>query len=275
MFGQLFDFRLDRGLADVEGTVHRDVSLRVPDGRTEETLASASGIHMRALTSHDLIADRIAKLGGYAAPSSDLVAVLSVTDRARIVLELRRAVLGDRLLLGTVCTNPACGTEVDLDITVSELLAATGTETPQTIAVPLEDGREISVRPVLGTDDPEAKDIWPDLAENDPAWADLSPEDRQHAALALMRAEGGPQLGIAVRCPDCHLPIEIELDPLELLSREMSLGARRLLAEIHCLAFHYGWSEDAILDLPRARRWRYLSLITEQLTGGSLATDWG
>jgi hypothetical protein len=52
--------------------------------------------------------------------------------------------------------------------------------------------------------------------------------------------------------------------------REVGASAGRLLAEVHFLAFHYGWSEGEILDLPRTHRWRYLELLRNQLEGRPL-----
>jgi hypothetical protein len=43
---------------------------------------------------------------------------------------------------------------------------------------------------------------------------------------------------------------------------------------VHSLAFHYGWSEEAVLDLPRARRWAYLELLRNQLEGRPLVDLW-
>ena len=83
-----------------------------------------------------------------------------------------------------------------------------------------------------------------------------------------------PELDISAACPRCRRLIDIRIVPIELLARELELGSSRLLAEVHSLAFHYGWSEAEILGLPRHRRWQYLGLITAQVTGGSLTEDW-
>ena len=106
------------------------------------------------------------------------------------------------------------------------------------------------------------------------AWAELSRDERQELALTLARADPGVSKDIALTCLDCRLPIAIHLNPLELLARELALGAPRLLAEVHTLAFHYGWAEKDVVALPRARRWQYIAFITAQITGGSLTSDW-
>jgi hypothetical protein len=41
--------------------------------------------------------------------------------------------------------------------------------------------------------------------------------------------------------------------------------------DVHLIAFHYGWSEEAILALPRARRRLYLELLAETVAEGLVA----
>ena len=110
------------------------------------------------------------------------------------------------------------------------------------------------------------------LAPDD--WLALAPASRQAIALALARSGTAPELFFASRCPSCAAWLELDLDPFELLTRQFRLGADRLLAEVHSLAFHYGWSEDQILSLPRSRRWRYLELLQSQLEGRPLLGTW-
>ena len=68
--------------------------------------------------------------------------------------------------------------------------------------------------------------------------------------------------------------MELDLDPMALLARELHTSADRLAAEVHCIAFHYHWSEDAILALPRTRRWKYLDLLRRELEGRPLVDGW-
>lgn len=39
----------------------------------------------------------------------------------------------------------------------------------------------------------------------------------------------------------------------------------RLFEEVHYLALHYHWAEQAILDLPRVKRQRYLALLARHV----------
>lgn len=65
--------------------------------------------------------------------------------------------------------------------------------------------------------------------------------------------------------------MEVELDAAFLLATELGGASDRLFAEVHLLAFHYHWSEAAILSLTRQRRWRYLDLIRRQTAGQPVA----
>ncbi|MEQ1955821.1 hypothetical protein [Mesorhizobium sp. CN2-181] len=273
MFSNERHILLDRGLTDAAGARHRHARLAPVDGRAEEAIASLAGRPVSGPQKDRVLTGTLAGLGGYDTVTPDLAAALSRSDRDRLFLELRATLFGERIQLTTRCLNPACRAEADIDLTLSELVPPAPPEPlPETVEVVLPGGT-VRLRPVIGADDPEAEEIWPTLVtEGD--WAALGPADRQRAALALAEADPGPALGFAVGCPECHLPIPIEIDPLELLARELQMGAHRLLAEVHSLAFHYGWSEAEILALPRNRRWRYLELISAQLTGGALTDGW-
>jgi hypothetical protein len=104
-------------------------------------------------------------------------------------------------------------------------------------------------------------------------WWRLDPATRQAIALALSDADSDA-LDILSGCPECAAPIELRVDPATLLMREVRLGAQRLSAELHCLAYHYGWTESEALGLSRHRRWQYLTLLTRELEGRPLLDGW-
>ncbi|SFR50668.1 hypothetical protein [Litoreibacter janthinus] len=60
-------------------------------------------------------------------------------------------------------------------------------------------------------------------------------------------------------CPTCDAETEVRLDPLTFAFPD----AGRLLRQVHLLAKTYHWAEDAILDMPSARRKAYAGLIAE------------
>ncbi|MGS2617480.1 hypothetical protein ACVCAH_23580 [Micromonospora sp. LZ34] len=281
---------LHRGLVDATGARHRRVSLRPLGGHEEAALAEAVSLDGGApdeRTVHEVLAACIERLGGYRRVTAEHAAALTRGDRQRLVLALRGIALGDPLVLTLSCPSAVCGELADLELRVSSLLGDGGTTEPdpepQCWAVDTPDGM-LHVRAPTGADDEVCADLRGDAAQRaavlwdrlldvgDPpaVWTDLDPVTQQLLARTLAASGTLPDLLFVSACPACGALLELELDPFQLLARELALGAERLLAEVHCLAFHYGWAEDAILALPRPRRWRYLELLRRQLEGRPL-----
>jgi hypothetical protein len=68
-----------------------------------------------------------------------------------------------------------------------------------------------------------------------------------------------PQVADSIQaaCPNCGAQQSISIDPLEYAFPRVET----LLREVHSIAAAYKWSEGAILDLPTARRRKYVELI--------------
>lgn len=282
---------LARGLIDDTGARHRRALLRPLNGWQEWSLAAAPE-RIEPAAIHALLASCIERLGGYAGIGVAQTAALSRGDRARLALELRSLLFGDHLLLTQRCPNPDCAELADLDLFVPELLGTVGPAEPEWFVTDTADGKAL-VRPPTGLDEEAALAhpgsdgeraalLWSRIVgtiggrpvPSAEGWLALDPRTRHAIALALADGEAMPDLSFVSRCPACAGWMELEIDPFDLLAREVRLGAGRLLAEVHSLAFHYGWTEDAILALPRNRRWRYLELLRDQLEGRPLTEGW-
>ncbi|MCB9947535.1 MAG: hypothetical protein H6842_06885 [Rhodospirillaceae bacterium] len=284
---------LRRGLIDETGARHRRVLLRPLTGWQEATLGTSAG-GVDPWDADAVLAACIERLGGYRDVVPDHVEALSVGDRARLALTLSAMMFGDRLWLTVACPNPACGEPADLQVSLAEVLDHADEAEPEWLEVATPDG-PARFRPPTGADERAAAgDDAPGPADMRDAalwcrivarvghrgpltredWLALAPASRQAIALALADAGSAPELFFASHCPACAAWIELDLDPIDLLVRQFRLGADRLLAEVHSLAFHYGWSEDQILNLPRSRRWRYIELLRNQLEGRSLLGPW-
>lgn len=297
------DVALATGVLDRSGVRHRRARLRAVTGRDEALLAAQpDGPGPQDVDA--LLAATVERLGGYAQDqvSGDLVAHLTRGDRARLLLTLRVALAGTELRLATPCPNPDCPEVAEVVLPLTDVLAppAGDGSAPDAVLVATGEGT-FRVRLPRGSDDAAAAAadpprraavLWARLVERvtpddgddsgdgDEA-APLPPADWERleratraalaAALADLReAAAEPDLAVVARCPACGAWLEIEADAADVLRRTTSTGPVRLLAEIHCLAFHYGWAEDAILDLPRARRHRYLDLLRRQVEGRPL-----
>jgi len=62
---------------------------------------------------------------------------------------------------------------------------------------------------------------------------------------------------LLANCPNCDAQNRLNITPYSCFERSVE----PLFSEVHTLAMYYHWSEQAILDLPRVRRQRYLHLI--------------
>jgi hypothetical protein len=73
----------------------------------------------------------------------------------------------------------------------------------------------------------------------------------------------GPLLDVEVelRCASCHTCHPTRLEIGEHLARTVAREQEVLMREVHLLASAYGWSLDAILDLPRSHRHRLVALV--------------
>lgn len=87
-----------------------------------------------------------------------------------------------------------------------------------------------------------------------------------HASIATAletfnRLHQAAEITCRVQCGDCGRSEETDLDIARFLRAEVRHGAAKLLREIHELASVYGWTQEAILDLPKHRREQYLEFI--------------
>jgi hypothetical protein len=277
-----------RGLYDADGVCHREAFLRPFTGREEAALWAVS-----PAAASVFLAGCLDRIGGYGAIEPEHAAALSRGDRQHLALHVRRGLFGDRISLVVPCPNPSCGKLADLDLRVSDIAPAPSTAQPEVLEAQTPDGPARLREPTGADDDWIAQAsgdrrarsalLWSrlvlDLGGKGPlapdGWWALSAATRAALALALADQAAAPDLSFLSHCPSCRALLELELDPMDLLCREMRFGGERLVAELHCLAWYYHWSEADILALPRARRWRYLELLTRQVEGRPLLDVWG
>ncbi|HEX9932278.1 MAG TPA: hypothetical protein VGB08_05500 [Allosphingosinicella sp.] len=83
------------------------------------------------------------------------------------------------------------------------------------------------------------------------------------AQLAARFDEIDPAASIVVdlSCAECGAALRASVDVAEFVATRIDAIADRLLRQIDVIAGAYGWSEDAILALPPARRTQYVEMI--------------
>jgi hypothetical protein len=272
------DVALARGLVDATGARHRRARLRPPTGQIEVDLAFRAG-RITADDADELLATCLERIGDVRGVTEDVVGTLSAGDRARLALALRATLLGGPVLLVVQCPAVGCGALADLTLSTADLLGDTARPQPLAVGVPTPDG-DLAVRPPTRHDERAAagcdEHLWGRLVSRSgepigaDGWLSLDPASSQAVAAALADLDPCADLAFVSTCPQCGTWIEVELDPVDLLVRSLATGERRLLAEVHCLAFHYGWSEAEILALSRPRRLAYLELLRDQVEGRPL-----
>lgn len=200
-----------------------------------------------------------------AADDEPSLAALPVGRRDAALLDLRVQLFGDAFSGLTTC--PACGEDVELTFDSTEVIREARSDVDPHVTLA---GHEIVVRAPT-TDDLAAVEAMSDLAAARaallarciaPAEASALPDELTDAIVERL-AQLDPQADVAldVTCPACAHEWREPFDIVTFFWSEVAVAAKRLLGEVHELAFAYGWSEHDILGLSSARRNAYLELV--------------
>jgi hypothetical protein len=250
---------------------------------------------MRALTGELLLAAWEAGARGHelrrplallsaALPGTDpaVLSAMPVAARDLELLRLRTLTFGPELAVLGTC--PACGERLEFTLNAGELAAGLAPAATAGPAEWTEDGHRYRLRPVT------TEDLLAMLAADDVNAAQelllarclqaCSPEENENQDHHPERARAAPpqppvppsavkrfeelhadgELRCAIECPACSAAQVHDLDIARFFWREVTVAARRLLAEVHALAAAYGWAERDIMRLSPVRRAAYLEL---------------
>ena len=243
----------------------RRATLRQPTGRDEMLLLEAHGTEpARAVAFLDALSDDALD-----------AAALPVADADALLLLLRGALLGDRIVAETSCPAPGCGAPVDVAFGIAAFLGHHRPRTPrlrawQVAPCAVEPGW-FALRPAGATaeaarfrlptlgDERDAPDAVA-LAARCIVPAPAAPALRRaaEAAMAVLAPSlAGPLAGA---CPNCGAPVSVRFDPRRYVLAELTARAGFVADEMDVLAARYHWSEQAILDLPSPRRIAYAEM---------------
>jgi len=201
------------------------------------------------------------------------VADLSLGQCDLLLLRLREESFGPRLDALAEC--PACGTDLDVGVEISELICVTPPASclPFTRTIEVT-GREVTVRPVTVSDlqasggdrarllvrcvtaDPVSGATADPVAESGGPVAEPALLDAIEAELDILDPQAAT--GIDLGCPECGASWHAVVDVTEFVWSEVDWFARRLLFDVHTLASAYGWTEADVLAVSPARRRFYL-----------------
>ncbi len=219
--------------------------------------------------------DRVLALLAIANPGDTPEAIVSLTvgERDRRLIGLRRATFGDRLPSHATC--PECAEPLGFTLRVDDVLVNSGdVSAAETARHELNaDGYNVTFRI------PDSQDLTKAAAADNVAEArsillercltnarhngtDVPAIDLPESVIARVADEiatADPQAEVLIdlACPACDSSWQLQFDIAAYLWTEISRRARRLLEEVHVLATAYGWSEAEILSMTASRRRLY------------------
>jgi hypothetical protein len=252
----------------------RTVAVRQPTG-AEDVLLAEQSVEDPALAL--VLAERL----GQADPPVDWAA-LPVHDVDTLIVRLRQAVVGNRVIAEIACTSPSCGERVDLSFGIDAYLAhqrprqgqvkrrhwqaERAADAADWYVLRARDAGDVRFRlPTLA--DQIAVYEQPDAAAILAARC-ISPGGlpaRQRACAEAAMAVFAPPLAgpLQGRCPHCATPIVARFEARLYCLQELRDRARFVYDDIDALAERYHWSERAILTLSHTRRTNYVERVRQ------------
>jgi hypothetical protein len=288
-------FLLPGGYVDADCELLREVEIAALSGRDEELISPRQPISNPALLTL-LLSRCVLRLGRVRPVSEDLVRRLLVADRQFLLLKLRQMTFGDHVQSTVQCPWELCREKIDIDFFLQDIPVRESKEKGPLYT------RELSSEAAFSNEHGEQyREVVFRLpnGEDQEAIAHRVEED-EPAALALLLArcirrlgplndpglkvihrlssfaraeierhmeEAAPQLDLtlAAHCPECRREFTVPFDLQGFFLAEGQRSREFLYREVHCLAYHYHWSEHEIMSLPREKRQKYIALLADEL----------
>jgi len=208
---------------------------------------------------------------------------LTIAERNLLLLRLRELSFGNTLEGFGTCSR--CGTHLEFAVLVAVLIEHLKSQLSSDLVVWNENGRQYQLRPVTSDDllaaldvhgTAEAQDLLlrrcltisressesEGLSECQDLSDTLSPANVPALAEKFDQLHAAAELCCAVQCAECSNSEVLDLDIAQFLWLEVRGAAKRLLGEIHELAWAYGWSENSILRMSPQRRNAYIEMLS-------------
>lgn len=292
--------RLPGGLVDETGTVHREVEFRRLVGRDEELLTEVVGSALPAALVTRVLSRSVLRIGTMRPVGEDVARRLLVGDRQFLLLKLREATFGDRIEGTLSCPWQGCGARVDIDFSTRDVPVIRREDLRGTYRLRLspaaagtpEDGdplRWVTLRLPNGEDQ---EIVAPHLDEGARALTlllercvleietqggdrvesgqqglieRLSPRARQEIEREMEARAPAIELEMEVECRDCGRAFIAPFDLQDFFFGELRTSRDLLYRQVHYLAWHYHWSENEILEMPRDKRRHYIDILADEI----------
>ena len=191
---------------------------------------------------------------------------LPIGDLDAIVVELRRTVLGDRIVAEGHCER--CGAPIDIEFALSEFEVHRRPRTPRNVER-ATDGSWRLLATEVSFRVPTVADVRAAAGRDRPVEVlsercidgELGGGRRARVERAL--ASIAPRLASTVtgECPECRQTVPLWVDARELCLADLRFLAASVFDDVHQLGWAYKWREADILAMPSARRGAYADTI--------------
>jgi hypothetical protein len=280
---------------DGGGVLHREVELAPLSGREEEWLAGRRHVG-RATFVTTVLSRCVHRLGTISPVSAEHMRRLLVADRQYLLLKLREVTFGDQVQATLLCPWKDCGEKVDIDFSLRDIPVRESQEEGPTYTMDLspeaactgEQGeayRAITFRLPNGEDQEVVSPLVPDdearaftmllarCVQRVGPWEQpgealirrLSPLAQQEIERRMGAVAPMVELTMEARCPDCGRAFAAPFDLEECFFGELRTSRDLLYREVHYLAYHYHWSEQEIMAMPRDKRRCYIEVLADEL----------
>lgn len=272
----MMEVQLPGGLLE-DGCIQRNARFRPLTGRIEQTLIeSAANLDRPAYVT--FVLSEVLDVIGESAIDAEMVSRLSVADRQYLMLRLAALLNGEQMWLKVDCGH--CDAPFDVELMRCDLPVKQAGDSFPGVSLHLENWN-IEARVPTGQDQEAIMQGTEEEAlrtllqhcicsvNGESPQADFSRLLNEEEIDAIDEAldEVAPAVcdRLLVSCPECNTEQNALLDHYA----NIGLDEYFFYDEIHTLASHYHWSEADILDLPRAKRRRYLQLINRSSHSGA------
>ncbi len=280
---------LPGGYVDDRGTLHREVELAPLTGREEEYLAELPDRATTASAISGLLARCIRRIGTLKDIRLADIRNMVVGDRDYLAVKLREMTLGREIGAVLYCRNPACRKPMDISFSLDDVVIeqkpierrfftlpnAPDSSAPQDIEFRLPTGGDQEALAGIFERD-EAQALNRLMARclrriGSSAPLDVAQVEALSGPVRLTIEQAIEQLApqvdfeLDVICPECASAFTTPFDLPAFFLAEMRGNIQRLRREVHFLAWHYHWSEQAILSMNRRKRMEYIELVSEEL----------
>lgn len=287
--------RLPGGYVDKEGVVHRDAVLSSLTGHEEELLAgNGNGSIARLVT--DVLGRCVHRVGTISPLTEGGARDLLVADRQYLLLKLREATFGETVRTTILCPWPECGQKVDVEFFLKDIPVEESSEKGPIHSLKFSTEAvfsdktghrcsDVDFRLPNGGDQEALSAIIVQngalaltrllercitrLGPHENPGSDLvaliSPVARMEIESRMASIAPKVNLNMGARCPECGREFNLPFELQDFFFGELRISQDLLYREIHYLAYHYHWSEQEIMQMPREKRRRYIEVLADEI----------